>query len=80
MGIWEQMPDAFLDALQKEFGFDPPRPHGLDSVNSIKAMREGRVKVFLALAGNFVRAAPDSEVTEEAMRSCRLRPPTSPPS
>ncbi|MEW2810834.1 FdhF/YdeP family oxidoreductase [Streptomyces massasporeus] len=72
MGIWEQMPDTFLDALQKEFGFDPPRPHGLDSVNSIKAMREGRVKVFLALAGNFVRAAPDSDVTEEAMRSCRL--------
>ncbi|WP_181797360.1 FdhF/YdeP family oxidoreductase [Streptomyces sp. WELS2] len=72
MGIWEQMPDTFLDALQKEFGFDPPRPHGLDSVNSIKAMLEGRVKVFLALAGNFVRAAPDSEVTEKAMRSCRL--------
>ncbi|MER8018218.1 FdhF/YdeP family oxidoreductase [Streptomyces griseoluteus] len=72
MGIWEQMPDTFLDALQKEFGFDPPRPHGLDSVNSIKAMLAGRVKVFLALAGNFVRAAPDSEVTERAMRSCRL--------
>ncbi|MGW2209694.1 FdhF/YdeP family oxidoreductase [Streptomyces sp. NPDC001781] len=72
MGIWEQMPDTFLDALRKEFGFDPPRPHGLDSVNSIKAMLEGRVKVFLALAGNFVRAAPDSEVTEKAMRSCRL--------
>ncbi|MFH9712129.1 FdhF/YdeP family oxidoreductase [Streptomyces luteogriseus] len=72
MGIWEQMPDTFLDALQQEFGFDPPRPHGLDSVDSIRAMREGRVKVFLALAGNFVRAAPDSAVTEEAMRSCRL--------
>ncbi|MFD7771297.1 FdhF/YdeP family oxidoreductase [Streptomyces sp. NPDC059787] len=72
MGIWEQMPDTFLDALQEEFGFDPPRPHGLDSVNAIKAMREGGVKVFLALAGNFVRAAPDSEATEEAMRSCRL--------
>ncbi|WP_405454198.1 FdhF/YdeP family oxidoreductase [Streptomyces achromogenes] len=72
MGIWEQMPDTFLDALQKEFGFNPPRPHGLDSVNSIKAMLEGRIKVFLALAGNFVRAAPDSEVTEKAMRSCRL--------
>ncbi|WP_030559501.1 FdhF/YdeP family oxidoreductase [Streptomyces aureocirculatus] len=72
MGIWEQMPDTFLDALREEFAFDPPRPHGLDSVNAIKAMREGRIKVFLALAGNFVRAAPDSEVTEEAMRSCRL--------
>ncbi|MFC5824236.1 FdhF/YdeP family oxidoreductase [Nonomuraea insulae] len=72
MGIWEQMPDSFLDALQQEFGFDPPRAHGLDSVNSIRAMREGRVTFFLALAGNFVRAAPDSAVTEEAMRRCRL--------
>ncbi|MDT0615698.1 FdhF/YdeP family oxidoreductase [Streptomyces lancefieldiae] len=72
MGIWERMPDSFLDALQQEFGFEPPRAHGLDSVNSIKAMREGRVKFFLALAGNFVRAAPDSAVTEDAMRQCRL--------
>src|SRR5262249_4709499 len=28
MGIWEQMPDSFLDALRDEFGFDPPREHG----------------------------------------------------
>ncbi|MGW0818735.1 FdhF/YdeP family oxidoreductase [Streptomyces viridiviolaceus] len=72
MGIWERMPDSFLDALQREFGFDPPRAHGLDSVDSIKAMREGRIKVFLGVAGNFVRAAPDSAVTEDAMRQCRL--------
>ncbi|WP_418960335.1 FdhF/YdeP family oxidoreductase [Streptomyces tritici] len=72
MGVWEQMPDSFLDALRDEFGFEPPRTHGLDSVNSIKAMREGRIKVFLGAAGNFVRAAPDSEVTEDAMRKCRL--------
>ncbi|MFJ4617224.1 FdhF/YdeP family oxidoreductase [Streptomyces sp. NPDC088812] len=72
MGIWEQMPDSFLDALRQEFGFDPPRAHGLDSVNAIKAMREGRVRFFLCLAGNFVRAAPDSAVTEEAVRTCRL--------
>ncbi|WNO70559.1 FdhF/YdeP family oxidoreductase [Streptomyces sp. AM8-1-1] len=72
MGIWEQMPDSFLDALEQEFGFEPPRAHGLDSVNSIRAMREGRIKVFLGVAGNFVRAAPDSDVTEDAMRQCRL--------
>ncbi|MET7901242.1 FdhF/YdeP family oxidoreductase [Streptomyces sp. NPDC005355] len=72
MGVWEQMPDSFLDALQQVFGFDPPRAHGLDSVNAIRAMREGRIKVFLSLAGNFVRAAPDSALTEEAMRRCRL--------
>jgi molybdopterin-dependent oxidoreductase alpha subunit len=72
MGIWEQMPEPFLDAMEREFGFDPPRAHGLDAVNSIRAMREGRIKIFLGVAGNFVRAAPDSAITEEAMRKCRL--------
>ncbi|MFD9744983.1 FdhF/YdeP family oxidoreductase [[Kitasatospora] papulosa] len=72
MGVWEQMPDCFLDALREEFGFEPPRAHGFDSVNAIRAMGEGRVKVFVGVAGNFVRAAPDSDVTEDAMRRCRL--------
>ncbi|MFE2815265.1 FdhF/YdeP family oxidoreductase [Streptomyces nigra] len=72
MGIWEQMPDSFLDSLKEEFGFDPPRAHGYDSVNAIRAMREGKVRFFLGLAGNFVRATPDSAVTEEAVRRCRL--------
>jgi molybdopterin-dependent oxidoreductase alpha subunit len=72
MGIWEQMPQKFLDDLGREFSFTPPAAHGLDTVNSIRAMREGRIKVFLGLAGNFVRATPDSRVTEEAMRRCRL--------
>ena len=35
-------------------------------------MRDGTAKVFLGVAGNFVRATPDSLVTEEAMRRCRL--------
>ncbi|MFD9926387.1 FdhF/YdeP family oxidoreductase [[Kitasatospora] papulosa] len=72
MGVWEQMPDSFLDALREEFGFEPPRAHGFDSVNAIRAMGEGQVKVFVGVAGNFVRAAPDSDVTEDAMRRCRL--------
>ncbi|AOR30105.1 hypothetical protein BFF78_02585 [Streptomyces fodineus] len=72
MGIWERMPQTFLDALGREFGFTPPAKHGLDSVDGIRAMRDGRAKVFLGVAGNFVRATPDSQVTEEAMRRCRL--------
>ncbi|ADI06280.1 oxidoreductase alpha subunit [Streptomyces bingchenggensis BCW-1] len=72
MGIWEQMPQEFLDALEKEFSFTPPAAHGWDTVASIKAMLDGRAKVFLGLAGNFVRATPDSKVTEQAMRQCRL--------
>ncbi|AXB41587.1 FdhF/YdeP family oxidoreductase [Amycolatopsis albispora] len=72
MGIWERMPQSFLDALGAEFGFTPPAEHGLDSVGAIRAMRDGHAKVFVGVAGNFVRATPDSAVTEAAMRRCRL--------
>ena len=72
MGIWERPPQHFLDALQKEFGFDPPREDGLDTVASIRALSEGTAKVFFAMGGNFVAAAPDTHVTEAAMRRAAL--------
>lgn len=67
MGIWEQMPDAFLDALRDEFGFEPPREHGHDAVASVRAMRDGEADVFVALGGNFPVAISDTEVATEAM-------------
>ncbi|GAA2464664.1 FdhF/YdeP family oxidoreductase [Streptomyces mauvecolor] len=72
MGIWEKMPDAFLDKLRGEFGFDPPRAHGLDTVDSIRAMRDGGIDVFIGLGGNFAAATPDTEVTEAALANCAL--------
>jgi formate dehydrogenase major subunit len=72
MGIWERVPDFFLDALQAEFGFDPPRHHGYDTVDCIRAMRDGHAHVFIGLGGNFVQAAPDTDVTAEALRRTRL--------
>jgi formate dehydrogenase major subunit len=66
------MPPAFLDALQREFGFDPPREPGLDVVDSIRAMRDGKVKVLFALGGNLVTAVSDSAVAEAAIRNTRL--------
>ncbi|MFF8846891.1 FdhF/YdeP family oxidoreductase [Streptomyces sp. NPDC015127] len=72
MGIFERPSEAFLDALEREFGFAPPRHHGLDVVRSIEALRDGRAKVFFAMGGNFVGATPDTEVTEAAMRRARL--------
>ncbi|KQV23757.1 MULTISPECIES: FdhF/YdeP family oxidoreductase [unclassified Kitasatospora] len=72
MGIFERPAPAFLEALGREFGFEPPRDHGLDSVDTIRAMRDGKVKVFFAMGGNFVAATPDTEVTEAAMRRCAL--------
>ncbi len=72
MGIWEKPKPAFLDALQRELGFEPPRHHGLDTVGAIHAMHEGRAKVFFALGGNFLSATPDTEFTAEALRRTRL--------
>jgi molybdopterin-dependent oxidoreductase alpha subunit len=72
MGIYEKPRPAFLDALEEEFGFQPPRVDGFDVVDSIRAMRDGRVKVFMAVGGNFVAASPDTAVTEDALRRCRL--------
>ena len=72
MGIWEKMPDSFLDQLGEEFSFAVPRAHGFDTVNTIRAMRDGDIDVFFALGGNFVAATPDTEVTEAAMARCDL--------
>ncbi|MCW2748147.1 MAG: hypothetical protein JWP10_1289 [Nocardioidaceae bacterium] len=72
MGIWEQVPEKFLDALQAEFGFDPPREHGFDTVDSVRALRDGKAHVFIGLGGNFVQAAPDTEVTTDALQRARM--------
>lgn len=69
MGVWEQMPPAFLDALGKEFGFEPPRDHGADAVETIHRMREGIIKVFVALGGNLVAAISDTQAAEAAMEN-----------
>jgi len=72
MGIWERPASGFLDSLKREFGFEPPRHHGLDVVEAIKAMHEGSAKVFFAMGGNFLSATPDTNYTAEALRRCDL--------
>jgi molybdopterin-dependent oxidoreductase alpha subunit len=72
MGIWEMMPETFLAALDDRFGIVSPRENGVDTVDGIRAMRDGRAKVFMAMGGNFASATPDTAVTEAALRSCSL--------
>ncbi len=72
MGIWERASQGFLDALGDEFDFTPRAEHGLDSVDTITAMHDGEVSVFVALGGNLLAAAPDTVYTAEAMQRCRL--------
>ncbi|NYE19329.1 FdhF/YdeP family oxidoreductase [Microbacterium immunditiarum] len=72
MGIYEKPSEAFLSALDAEFGFRAPREHGYDTVEAIRAMRDRKARVFMAMGGNFVSATPDTEVTEAALRNLEL--------
>ncbi|MDN8617760.1 FdhF/YdeP family oxidoreductase [Variovorax ginsengisoli] len=72
VGIENQPSKAFLDRLANAFAFEPPRRHGFDVVETIGAMRDGRISVFLALGGNFAMATPDTERTWEGLRNCDL--------
>jgi molybdopterin-dependent oxidoreductase alpha subunit len=72
MGIWEQMPEPFLDALESEFGFPVPRAHGVDSVGTIEGMAAGRITVLVALGGNLVTAISDTTAAEDALRRTDL--------
>jgi molybdopterin-dependent oxidoreductase alpha subunit len=72
MGIWERMEPAFLEALGQEFQFTPPAGHGYDTVETLKAMHAGKVKVFFGMGGNFLSATPDTEYTAASLRRCTL--------
>nr|WP_274637341.1 FdhF/YdeP family oxidoreductase [Microbacterium bovistercoris] len=72
VGIYEKPSEEFLAALDAEFAFAAPREHGYDTVNAIRAMRDGRSRFFMGMGGNFVSATPDTAVTEAALRRCEL--------
>jgi molybdopterin-dependent oxidoreductase alpha subunit len=72
MGIWEKMPDRFMDAMDAEFGFSVPRKHGYDALQTVEGLQRGDVKVFIAMGGNFVGAISDTTAAEAAMRGASL--------
>ncbi|MEO7520847.1 MAG: molybdopterin-dependent oxidoreductase, partial [Gemmatimonas sp.] len=53
VGVWERMPENFLTRIGTEFGFEPPRKHGYDTVETLRAMHAGKVTVFVGMGGNF---------------------------
>ena len=72
MGIWEKMREDFRVNLEREFNFQTPTKDGFDTVKSIEAMHDRRAKIFFAMGGNFLSAAPDTNYTAEALRRCDL--------
>ncbi|GAA4678507.1 FdhF/YdeP family oxidoreductase [Phytohabitans rumicis] len=71
MGIWHE-PPRWSAAVGDLLGVAMPTTTGYDTVAALRAMRDGRVRVFMALGGNFAAATPDTAVTEAALRSCAL--------
>ena len=72
MGIYEKPSKAFLDSIERAFNFTPPQEHGLDVVDCIKAMDNGKAKIFFAMGGNFLSATPDTKFTAQALNKCKL--------
>jgi len=71
-GINHRPDKAFLDRLAEVCRIDPPREHGLGTVQTIEAMHRGDIQVFVSLGGNFALATPDPTYTFEALRNCEL--------
>jgi molybdopterin-dependent oxidoreductase alpha subunit len=72
VGITEKPNAALLEGIERTFGFKPPRAHGHDSVDAMKAIIDGRSRVLICLGGNLAVALPDPERCHRAMERLDL--------
>ena len=72
VGINHNPSAGFLNSIHNTIGIEPPIHPGLDAVNSVMAMNDGKANVFLSMGGNFVSAMSDTEATSMAIKQCSL--------
>ena len=72
VGVSEKPELVPLDKYAKQFGFEPPRDKGMNTVEACEGILSGKVRSFFGLGGNFVRAIPEREMMEEAWTRMRL--------
>lgn len=72
VGISEKPELVPLDQLAEQFGFEPPREEGMNTVKACQNILSGKVRAFIGLGGNFVRAIPEREKMERAWAGLRL--------
>lgn len=72
VGISEKPELVPLDKIAKLFGFEPPRDKGMNTVETCEGVVSGKVRAFIGLGGNFVRAIPEREKMEAAWAGLRL--------
>ncbi|MGX4772399.1 FdhF/YdeP family oxidoreductase [Bradyrhizobium guangdongense] len=72
VGISEKPELVPLDKYAKQFGFEPPREKGMNTVETCQGVLAGKVKAFVGLGGNFVRAIPERSKMEEGWHGLEL--------
>ncbi len=72
VGITEKPELAPLDKLKEQYGFEPPRKTGMNTVEACEAILAGKLQAFIGLGGNFVRAVPERTLMEAAWRELPL--------
>ncbi len=72
VGITEKPELAPLDKLKEQYGFEPPRAKGMNTVEACEAIRDGKVEALVSLGGNLVRAVPDHGAMEGPWRAVPL--------
>ncbi len=61
-----------LDRLAEQYGFEPPREKGLNTVETCEGVLNGTVRGFIGLGGNFLRAIPEQGRVHAAWKNLRL--------
>jgi formate dehydrogenase major subunit len=72
VGITEKPELAPLDKLAEQYGFEPPRDKGMNTVEACEALRDGKLEALVSLGGNLVRAVPEHALLEPAWRALPL--------
>ncbi|XUY30154.1 FdhF/YdeP family oxidoreductase (plasmid) [Agrobacterium sp. rho-8.1] len=66
VGIAEKTKLIPMDTLKQLFDFDPPTKDGTTIVDAVKGLIAGKIKAFISLGGNLVRAVPEQKEMERA--------------
>ena len=72
VGISEKPELVPNDRLKRLFSFDPPMDKGMNTVEACEGILAGKVRAFIGLGGNFIRAIPDRDKMEAAWPNLRL--------
>jgi len=67
VGVTPKLKEEIFTRLQQHFGIALPRDPGLDTMGSIEAAAEGRLKVGVCLGGNLYGSNPDAAFAHSAL-------------